>query len=486
MPREKIKLTREKHGQGIRYRKMFKRKTWFSTTFPNHSRRNQSIAWAAFCEWRDERRLELLRADPKADRWQKVIDATKELLKQLKADRNRDDWMFWNDQLTLYRLLATGEKFQGIIVGLDKDYIPINEPDPDDTQSLPLLIVNAPREIYSEPWDDEPEPALPELTGRAVADQYLKTLEGQVNAGERSAGSYSKIRCALDCFLQWFGEERGMDTLAEDDVREYYQYMLNLIKEKEKSQSTISGYWGAWRTFVDNACENDPDIPRPANLRNKSFAISSGGVTIETFTVEECKAFLELATDRIELWLLLMLNCGFYQGDISDLQAAEVDWENGRVIRARSKLSKSKKGKDVPKVNWKLWGRTFELLKEQGSREGRVFSVTGGKNAGEPLVASWIKPDGNESKRDAIKSSWKHLVDKAKRHEAVPKDWHKNLKQFRKTSASMIETSDHAEFVDEFLDHTRISKKHYTKPGQVVPKFDEAIVWLGEQFGLDT
>jgi hypothetical protein len=77
------------------------------------------------------------------------------------------------------------------------------------------------------------------------------------------------------------------------------------------------------------------------------------------------------------------------------------------------------------------------------------------------------------------------LIDKAKRHKAMTMEWHKTLKQFRKTSSSLIETSPYAEFVDHFLDHSRVARRHYLK-GQVVPEFDKAVRWLGNQYGLKT
>lgn len=476
MANEKIKLTWENHGNGGRYRKMFHRKTWTSKTYPQNSRRNKSEAWGEFKEWREDRRREALSENPKAKRWQEVIDATKLLLKRLRNEGDRRAWGFWNDQLAIYRLYATGERFDNFNFRLDKDCCPIFEPDPENIDSFPIFIVSDRQKFLPQPWDNEPDPATPEMTGRAVVTGYLATLEKEVNAGTRSTGAYSKVRSALECFLKWFGGERGMDTITEDDVTSYHLHMLELIEKKTNSRSTISGYWGAWKTFLNHICDDNPDIPRPSNLGSRRYSIKPGSAKVEVFTVDECKMFLDLASDRVELWLRLMLNCGFYQGDISDLLADEVDWDEGRIIRARSKE------KDAPTINWKLWPETFELLKEQGSREGRVFSVTEGKNAGEPLVASSIKSDGKESRRDAINSSWKHLVGKAIRHKSVPEGWNKSLKQLRKTGATLIEGSSHAEFVDMFLDHSRIAKRHYTRPGQIVPKFDEAIEWLGKQF----
>ena len=59
-----------------------------------------------------------------------------------------------------------------------------------------------------------------------------------------------------------------------------------------------------------------------------------------------------------------MLNCGMTQRDISDLKDEEVDWNAGRIRRKRSKTANHD---NVPVVEYLLWPRTFDLLKEYRS-----------------------------------------------------------------------------------------------------------------------
>ena len=237
----------------------------------------------------------------------------------------------------------------------------------------------------------------------------------------------------------------------------------------------MANYLKLWKTFVDEPAADIPEISVPSNLRSRRYVVKAANPQIVTFETGEVAAILEQASDRLELYLLLMLNCGMTQQDIADLQASEVDFEAGRIIRRRSKEA------NAPLVNWLLWDRTAEMLAEQGYQDGNVLrKVDGG-----PLVESGIQEDGREFRRDAIVSNWRHLVAKCKRRELLAADWHKTLKDFRKTGATVIERSPDAEFVDMFLDHSRVARQHYLK-GQVVPKFDRAVVWLGEQFGLAT
>ncbi|NTV80798.1 MAG: hypothetical protein HGA24_05170, partial [Candidatus Aminicenantes bacterium] len=57
-----------------------------------------------------------------------------------------------------------------------------------------------------------------------------------------------------------------------------------------------------------------------------------------------------------------MLNCGMTQKDVSDLLVSEVDWDEGRIIRKRSKTADVE---NVPVVNYLLWPETIRLLRQE-------------------------------------------------------------------------------------------------------------------------
>ena len=199
-------------------------------------------------------------------------------------------------------------------------------------------------------------------------------------------------------------------------------------------------------------------------------------------TPEEVAVLLGLASPRVELHVLLMLNCAVTQQEVADIQAGAVDWTAGRIRWSRTKTKRHA----PPTINYRLWDRTWELLQQFAHREGTVVR----KEDGSPLITKTVRYHDDGSYRDvrradSVVSNWRHLERRAKRDQ-LGSDWKKPLKAFRKTGASLLESSDHAEFVDMHLDHKRVARQHYLKPGQVVPRFDDAIRWLGQQFGLLT
>jgi len=62
---------------------------------------------------------------------------------------------------------------------------------------------------------------------------------------------------------------------------------------------------------------------------------------------------------RTRLYILLMLNTGCTQVDISELKQSEVDWQRGRITRKRSKTAKHE---SAPVVEYPLWQETFVLI----------------------------------------------------------------------------------------------------------------------------
>ena len=168
--------------------------------------------------------------------------------------------------------------------------------------------------------------------------------------------------------------------------------------------------------------------------------------------------------------LLLMANCGMQQKDISDLRHEEVDWENGRITRKRSK---TKDLVNVPEVTYKLWPLTFKLLKQFKSSDPEIVLLTedGNRWSNKRLV------NGKLVKADNVASCYKWLKLKTKIR--------KPLKLIRKTSATLLESHEHfGRYKTHFLGHSprSIADKNYSAPSNDL--FDRIIDWLGEQYKL--
>lgn len=325
-------------------------------------------------------------------------------------------------------------------------------------------------------------------TAQHHADQFLEFHRNQTRSKEKSTGRFGVIRNGIQNFLRWFGPSRALKEISEADVSGYYTHLMQRLQKGESGNSgnTLWDHFQVFKQFIDHAAEESAEVPLPKNLRSKKFQIPKNRREPTPFTKEEFELILANSNERLQAHMILMLNCGMYQGDVAELEAAEVDLSAGRIIRIRSKKKKiqAKKSKNAPiKMNWLLWDKTLELLRKTGNTKGLVFL----NGDGNPLVRGAIGDDGNEDRQDNIRSAYCRVIRKLKRRELLPKTWNKTLKQLRKTGSNVLEKSkDHAEFYEMYLDHSAVAKRHYLKSGEPVPVFDEAVKFFGDQMGFPT
>ncbi|MBX9678863.1 MAG: hypothetical protein K2X38_08855 [Gemmataceae bacterium] len=286
--------------------------------------------------------------------------------------------------------------------------------------------------------------------------------------GKPSATRIDSYKRHLAIFSNWFGSERAISEISAIVVKDYWTWLAG--KAGEWSPSYSHSIFGAAKTFIRHLGELEL-ISIPGNLSSKRLTFDvSASVNPIHFTTDEVKACLADPdkSERTELFFLLLVNCGMYQSDVADLLDSEVDWKAGRIIRYRSKT-----GKKGRKVSYLLWKRTFELLRKYRSGKETVLL----SELGKPLVYQELKKDGSVKRCDLVQDP----MGKVLRRLGIAKP----LKALRKTSANLLEgNKDFAVFSDFLLAHSpkTTKERHYTNYSQ--PRFDEALRWLGKQFGV--
>lgn len=210
------------------------------------------------------------------------------------------------------------------------------------------------------------------------------------------------------------------------------------------------------------------DMPRL--IAAGKFKVEVGAKAVQCFEDAEVKSILRAAKSRERLYILIAINCGFTQIDISNLRPTEVDLEAGFITRKRSKTGDHE---SVPEVSRKLWPETLALLREHASDDPiRVLL----NKLGRPLVE--VTDSGEKVNRtDTIAKAMARLRKRMKRKAPI------TFKKFRATAASKL--GEHPEFrpyCQYFLGHSpgTVADKHYVAPSQA--QFDRATEWLREQF----
>ncbi len=325
------------------------------------------------------------------------------------------------------------------------------------------------------------EPNTANTIGQAVG-AFLLRQKAKVVAGDISAGWYDIQNRCVNHFADFVGKRFSVDRINGQILVTYHTELLEQIG-KGWTPDYADAYMRVCKQFVRWCWEIELLDNPPRNLKNPDLTITTTAKNIKPFSVEDITVILSHASERTRLFLLLMLNCGYTQKDLSDLPPNEVAWDRGRIIRKRSKTS-DKEG--VPTVEYPLWKETFRLLKKHGDQKGeRVLTNEDGK----PLKVEELRTDENGKTRlvkiDNVASAYARLVRKLKKKELVKEA--KPLKLFRKTSHSVLKNcKDYSHYAVYFLGHSprTVADRNYFGLDQA--NFDRAVKWLGRHYRIES
>jgi hypothetical protein len=318
--------------------------------------------------------------------------------------------------------------------------------------------------------EEAAETATPqENTIRAYIDDYLKIRKAKAEASKKLGTYFYSTRPWLAAFRKFVSPTAPLADITEKLWKDYFLYLNEKVKDGEITEITMRNYQGIARRFVKRCWKDKYIADLPRNIDDRDLTLEVPLKEIVLFSANELKTILAEADKRARLYVLLALNCGFYPSDIGRLLRKEV--KEGRIIRKRGKTRE--RSENVPRVNYKLWGETWELLQEYGAQDGE-YALTN-KHGGCLYVTS-----ADKNKTSGPEQSWKELRKK------LPPECRKPLKSLRKSAASLLET--HAEFgryAEFFLGEApkSVATKHYIQPS--TEQFDRALDWLGKKLGLN-
>ena len=284
-------------------------------------------------------------------------------------------------------------------------------------------------------------------------------------------------------FEQWLGSGVHVKEINGTTLRDFYQHLLGqpFGNIRRRNLFNAAKQWIRWAWKQDDVeletlpkAMNDDDLKFLAHLNRDGEETEVSEDLL--FTPDEVTAMTTGLPLRWRCYVALCLNCGFTQIDLANLRKDQIDLEAGRVIFRRTK---TKRHKSAPKVNYKLWPVTIDLLKKTMSDDPVYFFTT--KNGNQLRTEELV--DGKIKRWDTVGSAW----DKMRRRSRVPD---KPFKYLRKTGSNWLRY--HEEFAS--LQQTYLAQapssvagKHYTAyPGKPHAFFDRAIDALGEHFGVMT
>jgi hypothetical protein len=367
-------------------------------------------------------------------------------------------------------------------------------PHPDSWAFPEVHVLEAYKRIVAdgkdELWADRLARTQKVKAGHRVSElvlRFVKAIGSNVIGKQITPDRVHNINYHLQHFVAWFLEENETDDIRQViglTLTEFRSHLLDQCDEAKMELSYARDVMSSARRFIRWCWDTAEVLEKlPKNIDSKELSIEVPPTQVEPWTDAEVKLVLSKASERQKLYYVLMLNTGMSAKEISTMSNEEpklakrpdyfhvprLNWETGRLTRKRAK---TRKHKNVPIVEYKLWDSTMVLLKKYGNREGTVLR----NEDGGPLVGQTQRGQVKASRNDCIGREFLRLRDKLNQKKVVME---KPLYSLRATAATKLEESDNfARYIEHFLGHSPkgMANRNYVAPSR--ERFDAALAWL--------
>ena len=285
-----------------------------------------------------------------------------------------------------------------------------------------------------------------------LADRWLNLRQKQAERGDLSLTQWSEDRAKLQTFRDFlsvnFPEVIYIEQISATILNEYREKQTEFLDckgEHRISKVTLRKRLTTLVRWLDWLVDQNYLTQLPKDLR-KYGRVKLDSPKPVFFTIDEIKTLSSIASERTRLYIMLGLNLGYCQRDISTLEPEMIDWQSGIVTRNRKKTGVASQAK--------LWPSTLALLKKHRSpkKSGPVLL----NQKGTPLHSERINANGKLVANCAIRLSF----DRALKHSKIT-GRKRGFKHLRKTGADQIEQID-SDLTSLYLSHgERKTKRHY-------------------------
>ncbi|MCI0464603.1 MAG: site-specific integrase [Gemmataceae bacterium] len=230
--------------------------------------------------------------------------------------------------------------------------------------------------MYFGPWDDPdgalkkyleqrddlhagrtPRPAPEALTVKDVCNAFLNHKRDKMNAGELSVRTWAKYKEVTDLLAERFGKTRLLSELRPEDFTAFKNQMTKRwgpLRVSDFIQHVRSVFKHAIDAgLIDRPVRFGPGFDRPSQKVLRLHRAKQGP---KLFSAEEVRQLIDAAGVPLRAMILLGINVGSGNADVSGLPLAALDLERGIIDFPRPKTG-------IPR-RAVLWPETVTALKE--------------------------------------------------------------------------------------------------------------------------
>jgi len=194
------------------------------------------------------------------------------------------------------------------------------------------------------------------LTVRDLCNAFIVHKQNRMQSGELSAHSYAGYFRACESLIGYFGEQRHVSDLRPDDFERFRAHLadgcnvVTLLSKINRIRVVLK--FASDNEMVDRPVSYSKAFDRPAA---KSIRAARNDAGERMFEADEVRRIIEASGQPLKAMVLLGINCGFGNTDVSSLPQSALDLKGGWVEFPRPKTAVKRR---VP-----LWPETVAALK---------------------------------------------------------------------------------------------------------------------------
>jgi len=199
-------------------------------------------------------------------------------------------------------------------------------------------------EIYKAQADDlhagrtPREVADGELTLKELCNRFLQSKANKVASNELTPRSLYDYRGTLQMMCTFFGKERLVSDLAPTDFADLRLSIAQRVGPvrlgNEITRMKAAFLYAVKNELIEKPVSFGTEFEKPRDDVMKSHRANQPK---KLFTVEEVRLLIDKASPMIRASILLAINCGLGNNDISNLQRRHLDLDGGWLDFPRSK-----------------------------------------------------------------------------------------------------------------------------------------------------
>ncbi len=237
-------------------------------------------------------------------------------------------------------------------------------------------------------------------TIKELCNRFLTVKQNAVNAGELSEGQFKQYYYVCEKIIEVFGKQRRVDDLSPDDFGRLKTWMANKGYKPSTMRNQINQIKSVFKFAYDELLIDRPvrygqQFKRPSA---KHVAVAKAANGRHDFTQAEIKKLLSKASGQMRAIVLLGVNAGYINVDVSRLNRSDIK-NNVIDIPVRVKTGMARQ---CP-----LWPETVNAIKS-------IESIR--PDSLDPLDADavFIAPSGKRWTKDYLCHEFRKLCEAAK------------------------------------------------------------------------